>query len=224
MAVPANLRTPVVLFLLALFRCGCDAKAVDERPVSNHIKYKKLKVDVVQEPPGGCQHKVKTGDKVGIIQNGYVHAAPTEGVEAIPEGFAGQRFDTSDGQVLRFTVGAGQLIQGMDKAVQKMCLGQKINAIIPPLMAYDDPSNPKNLDPEHRFLPLGTVVRYEIELVELNGKTMEIVEETKYVFLLALLPVVLIPVFTIYWFNRDSSTTKAAAGAKKDHKKKAKKG
>jgi peptidylprolyl isomerase len=55
----------------------------------------------------------------------------------------GQVFDTSVGRApLKFTLGAGQLIQGFDEAVVGMRVGDRKTVTIPPEKAYGNGGHP----------------------------------------------------------------------------------
>ena len=78
----------------------------------------------------------------------------------------GEMFDSSEGQSpLIFTVGAGQLIPGFDKAVIDMNPGDKKTVTIPPAEGYGERSEelmvefPRNSVPEEMELEVGMQVQ-----------------------------------------------------------------
>jgi hypothetical protein len=65
--------------------------------------------------------------------------------------------DTTDGAPLCFTVGAGQVTQGLDLSVRKLAVGQRARATCIPKMAYGDAGNPPHVPPHAHVV-------YEIEV------------------------------------------------------------
>lgn len=69
--------------------------------------------------------QAKSGDTVHIHYNGTLDD--------------GSSFDSSEGRApLEFTLGAGQVITGMDRAVEGMAVGEKKSVNIPPEEAYGE--------------------------------------------------------------------------------------
>lgn len=72
--------------------------------------------------------QVKTGDKVSIHYRGTLKD--------------GTQFDSSEGRdPLEFTVGSGQIIPGLDKALPGMAVGDRKSVLVPADEAYG-PHNP----------------------------------------------------------------------------------
>merc|ERR1711988_1014089 len=83
-----------------------------------------LKVDTVS--PGDCSKgKAEVGKKTNMHYTGRLTSN-------------GQKFDSSldRGQPFQFTLGVGQVIQGWDKGVPGMCVGEKRKLTIPAEMGY----------------------------------------------------------------------------------------
>lgn len=106
---------------------------------------------------------VKTGDTVRIHYTGTLAD--------------GSVFDSSDGRdPLEFTVGAGQLIQGLDTGVAGMAVGEAKTFVIPPDQAYGphDPNGrqsiPREQVPDHIPLDLGT----QLEIGLPDGRRMPV--------------------------------------------------
>ena len=115
---------------------------------------------------------VKSGDTVRIHYTG-----------TLPDG---STFDSSEGRdPLEFTVGSGQIIPGLDKAMPGMEVGESKSVHVPAEEAYGDvdpnarQSVPRDQIPEDIPLDLGT----RLQLQDPQGRTMavsvaEVTEET----------------------------------------------
>jgi FK506-binding nuclear protein len=107
---------------------------------------KDLKVEDVKLGEGA---KAKKGRKIGITYKGM-----------LPNG---KVFDESKGNdILYFTVGKGEVIQGMDLGVQDMTLGGTRRLTIPPALGYGDKSQAK--------IPANSTLIFEIKLVKVDTK------------------------------------------------------
>ncbi|WP_102226140.1 FKBP-type peptidyl-prolyl cis-trans isomerase [Acidimangrovimonas sediminis] len=113
--------------------------------------------------------QVQTGDKVRIHYTGTLAD--------------GSVFDSSEGRdPLEFTVGSGQIIQGLDNELPGMEIGEAKTVTIPPEQAYGPvqdgakQSVPRSQVPENIPLELGTM----LELRTPEGQTMpvQVVEVT----------------------------------------------
>ena len=84
----------------------------------------------------------------------------------------GKKFDSSldRGEPISITLGRGQVIQGWDKGLLDMCLGEKRRLVIPPALAYGDRGAGKDI-------PGGATLVFDVELVTLNGQKYEPKEE-----------------------------------------------
>ena len=94
------------------------------------------------------------GDQVNVHYTGWLWE----------EGTKGEQFDSSltRGRPFKFTLGAGQVIQGWDMAVEGMKVGQKATLIIPPEMGYGGRAKPS--------IPANSTLCFEVELVSIEGK------------------------------------------------------
>jgi FKBP-type peptidyl-prolyl cis-trans isomerase len=63
--------------------------------------------------------------------------------------FKSCRYDR--GSPLPFTLGAGQVIEGWDKGVEGMCVGEKRKLTIPPELAYGDAGAGGVIPPKARY-------------------------------------------------------------------------
>ena len=74
----------------------------------------------------------------------------------------GTEWDSSRkrGKPLRFRLGTGQVIPGLDAGVKQMCLGQHVRLFIPPALAYGEKGFPGRVPPS-------TSIEFDLELVEI---------------------------------------------------------
>ena len=107
--------------------------------------------------------QVKTGDTVRIHYTGTLSDGTT--------------FDSSAGRdPLEFTVGSGQIIPGLDKAMPGMAIGDKKSVAVPPEEAYG-PINPEAVQavPREQIpaeIPLE--VGKQLQAQNQNGQVMEV--------------------------------------------------
>jgi len=91
---------------------------------------------------------VKQGDMVSVQYTGKFES--------------GEVFDTSVGkQPLTFSAGAGQMIEGFDKAVMGMAVGDKKTVTLPPEEAYGAAGSGHPM--------AGKTLIFDIELLEIKG-------------------------------------------------------
>eukprot|EP00966_Prymnesium_polylepis_P228179 5280784-Prymnesium_polylepis.1 len=64
------------------------------------------------------------------------------------------------GKPLRFRLGTGQVIPGIDAGVKQMCLNQRVRLHIPPSLAYGEKGFPGRVPPH-------TGIEFDLELVEI---------------------------------------------------------
>jgi len=74
----------------------------------------------------------------------------------------GTKWDSSRkrGKPLRFRLGTGQVIPGIDLGVKQMCLNQRVRLHIPPALAYGETGFPGRVPPN-------TGIEFDLELVEI---------------------------------------------------------
>jgi peptidylprolyl isomerase len=89
----------------------------------------------------------------------------------------GSTFDSSQGRdPLEFTVGSGEIIPGLDRAIEGMSVGETKTVTIPAADAYGDhnpdgvQSIPRDEVPDHIPLDLGT----QLELQTMDGRTLPV--------------------------------------------------
>merc|ERR1712216_723844 len=78
----------------------------------------------------GCA-QAKAGDKLTMHYTGTIDPNSATGVK-------GSKFDSSldRNEPFKFTLGAGEVIQGWDKGLVGICAGEKRKLVIPPAMGY----------------------------------------------------------------------------------------
>jgi hypothetical protein len=96
-----------------------------------------------------CTRHTKVGDVLSMNYRGTLQSDGTE-------------FDSSYGRApFTFTLGAGQVIQGWDKGLVGMCIGEGRKLTIPPAMAYGDRKVGK--------IPPQSTLVFETELLGIEG-------------------------------------------------------
>lgn len=98
-----------------------------------------------------CDIKAKPGDYLKIHYTGRF------------DDENGEIFDTSykRGQLYQFQLGAGQVIQGYERGVPGMCLGETRTLTVPSHLGYGDQGYPG-------IIPGGATLHFTVELVELE--------------------------------------------------------
>ncbi|CAO3670133.1 unnamed protein product [Umbelopsis ramanniana] len=128
----------VAISCLAL---GVSVDALKEPPTTLQIGIKK------KIPDEECTTRTKTGDTVSMHYTGTLFET-------------GEKFDSSldRNDPLTFVLGTGRVIQGWDRGLQNMCVGEKRKLVIPPNLAYGDRGAPGAIPP-------GATLVFEVELV-----------------------------------------------------------
>ncbi|MDP4268299.1 MAG: FKBP-type peptidyl-prolyl cis-trans isomerase [Bacteroidota bacterium] len=129
---------------------GEENKKLDEYISKNNIKEKPTKSGLIYiELKKGNGAKAKMNDKVKINYTGYL--------------IDGKKFDSSydRNQPFDFTAGIGNVVPGMDEAINMMQVGGKAKIIIPSKIAY----GARGAGP---IPPFSTLI-FEIELLEISN-------------------------------------------------------
>jgi hypothetical protein len=97
-----------------------------------------------------CSRKTENGDKISVNYKGTLESD-------------GSEFDSSYGRGVpfTFTLGKGQVIQGWDKGLLGMCIGEGRKLTIPPHLAYGNEQN--------GAIPAGSTLIFETELMGIDG-------------------------------------------------------
>ena len=140
-------------------------------PVSKKKKKKKKRKKEKQDAPNGTAgddetnfHERRSGLKVAVTKQGRgSKATPGEKISIIYRGYLvenGNMFDSSDGQEpLKFRVGHGVCIKGMDEGALGMKVGEERILVMPPNLAY----GPKGIP---GVIPPHSTLRFEVSRVE----------------------------------------------------------
>ena len=111
-----------------------------------------VKVEVVEEGTGPI---AELGDQVNMDYTGWLWI----------DGAKGSEFDSSKktGRPFKFTLGAGQVIQGWEQGIKGMKVGQTANLIIPASMGYGARGSGARIPPNSDLI-------FEVKLVSIEGK------------------------------------------------------
>lgn len=131
----------VALYLMFDYRSATNAPPAKDESVAGG-----LKTEVLRE---GIGLGAKSGDTVAVHYTGTL----TDG----------KKFDSSldRGQPFSFKLGAGLVIQGWDKGLLGMKVGEKRKLIIPPELAYGERG-------AGGMIPPGATLIFEVEMLEIN--------------------------------------------------------
>ena len=69
-----------------------------------------------------------------------------------------EQFDGSGDKPLKVTLGENRIIKGMERGMLGQCQGEQRNILIPPQLAFDDPTVRFNSKP----VPDGTMILYQV--------------------------------------------------------------
>nr|XP_046271603.1 peptidyl-prolyl cis-trans isomerase FKBP10 isoform X2 [Scatophagus argus]XP_046271604.1 peptidyl-prolyl cis-trans isomerase FKBP10 isoform X2 [Scatophagus argus] len=104
----------------------------------------------VKEVPEGCTRRTVTGDYIRYHYNGTFQD--------------GTAFDSSYQRNSTYNtyIGMGYVIQGMDKALQGLCIGEKRRVIVPPHMAYGE-------EGVGDLIPSSAVLVFDIHVIDFHN-------------------------------------------------------
>lgn len=178
--------------------------------------------------PGGCTLKAKPGSKVAIEHTGYIHSVPDEFHD---DDLVGKLIDRNiEGEPLRVNLRSGKLIRGLDLALEGMCKGEQFSVIMPPHLAFDDPTMKFNWgdNGKNRPCPQGASLRYEVNVVDIEGGEVVPREDFRvyHQFGLVILMVLAVSLFTFFRYRNKglkSKSRQAAASAAKQQQHQQKK-
>jgi FKBP-type peptidyl-prolyl cis-trans isomerase len=129
---------------------------------------------MTQPENNGDSAEIVPGLNARILKGGYGRAATAGDLAEVhytgwlyddtAEDNRGEKFDSSvdRGQPFAFPLGAGRVIQGWDKGVQCMEIGEKRELTIAPEMGYGDSG-------AGAVIPPGATLVFEVELLKLTG-------------------------------------------------------
>merc|ERR1712071_435862 len=117
------------------------------------LAQEELRVEVLSQP-AQCQLKSKNGDRLTMDYTGTL--------------LDGTQFDTSvNKKPFKFTLGAGQVIQGWDQGPTNMCIREKRRLTIPPQLAYGSAG-------VGGVIPGDATLKFDVELLAINRADVEL--------------------------------------------------
>jgi len=125
-----------------------------------------IKVTVLSKPDE-CTQVVDMDDAVYIMHEGF--AVTDDGETKIDANPPKSETDPTL-EPLKVYIGKGHVLAGMDLALRDRCLGEEIDVMIPPELAFDDPSKDfgEGKDNQGKPVPDGTFVRYKMKVVKID--------------------------------------------------------
>lgn len=128
-----------------------------------------LTIEHIKQAHGeDCRIRAKAGSHVSVEHRGYIHSV----AEPKDARLVGKQFDSNiEGETLNFTLRSKHVIRGLDYAIEGLCIGDRIEVVIPPQLAFDDPALLFAWDEEDgrpRPAPPGTSVKYEVHVVDIR--------------------------------------------------------
>ncbi|MDJ0700255.1 MAG: FKBP-type peptidyl-prolyl cis-trans isomerase [Woeseiaceae bacterium] len=167
---------PNLLFpALALLLVACAPKEAPTGTMeSKDNAADKVKTKMTQETPDAEPFEIAPGLSARILKSGEGRAAASGDMATVhytgwlfdetrPEN-RGSKFDSSldRGQPFPFPLGAGSVIQGWDRGVEGMAIGEIRELTIAPEMGYGQRG-------AGNVIPPGATLVFEVELLELMG-------------------------------------------------------
>jgi FKBP-type peptidyl-prolyl cis-trans isomerase len=159
-------RNITAAILALFFVTACSGGQSDAEPESAESAPPATAVGEASEiVPGLSMRKLKNGYGRAAVAGDLasVHYTGWLFDEAAPDG-RGEKFDSSvdRGQEFQFPLGAGRVIQGWDKGVEGMLIGETRELRIAPELGYGDRG-------AGAVIPPGATLVFEIELRDLRG-------------------------------------------------------
>ncbi|XP_063411749.1 peptidyl-prolyl cis-trans isomerase FKBP2-like [Mytilus trossulus] len=136
-------------------RASEEVKEMDQEVKETKEPEKKpdLKIEVVSLPEKGCDKDARKSQRLDILSMKYT-------------GFLenGTKFESTDdhNQEFSFQLGVGQVIQGWERGMLDMCVGEKRKLTVPPHLAYGD------IGAGEKIPPASTLI-FECELVKIDN-------------------------------------------------------
>ena len=161
-----------LMLLAILAAAACSQPSADD--ASDVAADNAADSPMVKLDKGGVMTEILPGLKGRILENGYGRAAEAGDLATVhytgwlydesADGNRGAKFDSSvdRGQPFEFPLGAGRVIQGWDKGVQGMLIGETRELTISPEMGYGDRG-------AGNVIPPGATLVFKVELLKLSG-------------------------------------------------------
>uniref|UniRef100_A0A7S0PTS5 peptidylprolyl isomerase n=1 Tax=Coccolithus braarudii TaxID=221442 RepID=A0A7S0PTS5_9EUKA len=134
----------------------CCATCADT-PNCKRIAAEDVIVTVTEGPTEcGQADRVKVGDTLTMHYTGTID-------ESSKAGEPGHQFETSRGRdAFEVTIGVGQVIQGWDKGLVRLCVGARATMVIPPEMGYGERGAGGGA------IPGGATLRFDVEVISVS--------------------------------------------------------
>ncbi|GMH96406.1 hypothetical protein TrVE_jg5658 [Triparma verrucosa] len=103
-----------------------------------------------------CDRKTKAGDRLSMHYTGTIYTS-------------GEKFDSSRDRnsPFEFNLGRGEVIQGWDRGLSNMCVGEKRKLTIPSDLGYGETGAGNDIKP-------GDTLVFEVELLDILNKDSEL--------------------------------------------------
>ncbi|GMI34260.1 hypothetical protein TrCOL_g3077 [Triparma columacea] len=139
--------------ILLLFQALLTTSAKKPLPTTNLDPDDQLRIGVKYRPPT-CQKKTTHGSKVSMHYTGTIYTT-------------GKKFDSSldRSTPFTFTLGVGEVIQGWDRGLMGMCVGEKRKLTIPAGLAYGDAG-------AGHMIKGGDTLVFQVELLDIEDKDL----------------------------------------------------
>ncbi|GMH63009.1 hypothetical protein TL16_g03607 [Triparma laevis f. inornata] len=144
-----------VLFLLVLLVSAVAAGKKKKLPEKNLPPDAQLRIGV-KHRPDTCDRKTKAGDRLSMHYTGTIYTS-------------GIKFDSSldRSSPFEFNLGRGEVIQGWDRGLSNMCIGEKRKLTIPSDLGYGETGAGNDIK-------AGDTLLFEVELLDILNKQKEL--------------------------------------------------
>lgn len=144
----------VFIFSVFLLACSSEKEALgtEESQIKNYIKSKKL--TVTDSTEGGLRFILTKENPLGTV----LKSGQTVSVNYTGKFIAGKKMDKEfDSGNFSFSLNTGEVVQGFDKGISKMKVGEKAIIIFPSAMGYGSSGAGS--------IPEDTPLLFEIEVI-----------------------------------------------------------
>jgi FK506-binding protein 2 len=107
--------------------------------------------------PEECEGSAQTGQHIEVHYKGWYSVDGSDDTV-----FGESKHEDGTGKPLMFTMGKGEVIEGWEKGVSGMCVGEKRIVIIPPKLAFGDSDSGGHI-------PKGATLKLDLELLNITA-------------------------------------------------------